>query len=511
MGDPRITPLNENQIKEILTYKDTFPEQQSDDHFMSLCLRDFGGQNELLPSHQFFLGDESTSLIVMDMSKPLHHRFEKNPKLGYPNTPAAVLHYWLNLLHIQTSEKSLQPNVILVLTHRDMIQDVNSEMTVEAYIYDILNNLQGYSYAKLISNENIHVVDNKSVNDTDFKHLQSKLLQYFSQQSSWGSQIPARWMKLKADIIEKSRKEQRRFLNLATVTGQAKEYGMNEKDTELFLSNKNIFGHFMHYLESKLREHIITDPQWVLDKVTMLTTHHKFLNRQGLKPETVCNLMSEQVTKSELKEIWEEREIEFFIQLMIHFNLLNALDESDQRYIIPSMLPPHNVKTQVKAFKNMEMIYSAFHTLKLPSDFFISTFHQLISECSKIKVWKICEGENHSSYTYASFEMKKGIRLVLALGKHDSLQITIWCPRKVLKEDISQLDKFFQEPKCLLSAKMEKLGIAQADTFDTLCPYSKSTDDHTCLIQLREYQHPISNRFSYWTLKHKCDLHQEVL
>ena len=123
-----------------------------------------------------------------------------------------------------------------------------------------------------------------------------------------------------------------------------------------------------------------------------------------------------------------------------------------------------------KAFEHMAMIYSAFQILKSHSSFFIGTFHQLMAECSKMKLWKLCIDLNHPSYTDASFEMKKGIRLVLALQKHNSMQISIWCPRNIFKEDISQLYKFFEEPKCLLSAKMEKLGFVQTDTFDTLYP-----------------------------------------
>ena len=478
MDHPRIASLKENLRKEILTYKDTLPQQQSDETSVTICLRDFGGQNDLLTSQQFFLGDESTTLIVMDLTKPLHHMLEENQKLGHLNTPAAVLHYWLNVLHGKTSHKNLQPNIALVLTHRDMIQDVNGEMNVEAYINDIMNILQGYPYAKLINNDNIYVVSNKSGNDSEFEHLKNKLFPYLHQQKSWGLQLPVTSMKLKAYMIEKSRKEQRRFLNLAIAMVQAKEYGMNDKDVESFLSNENLLGHFIHYLEPELRENVITDPQWVVDKVTILTTHYKFQQTQGLKSETVHHLLSGQVTKNELKEICEEREDEFVIQLMMHFNLLITLAESDQGNIIPSMLPVQNVERKQKAFEHMEMIYSAHQTLKLGYNFFIGTFHQLISECSKTKLWKLCEGENHPSYTDASFHMKKGIRLVLAMKKHASLHISIWCPRKVLKEDISQLDKFFEEPRCLLSAKMKKLGIAQTDTFDTLCPYSQSTDAH---------------------------------
>ena len=237
------------QNKEILTYNDTLPEQPSDEHSVSIFLRDFGGYNELFTIHQLFLSDKSTTLIVMDMTKPLDFMLEKIPKLGYPNTPAAVLHYWLNVLHFNSAHKGLQQIIALVLTHRDSIQHHSSEKHVESYINDILNNLQGYCYANITNNDNIYIVDNKSRSDIELEHLKNKRLQYLSQQSSWGSQMPVKWIKLKADMIEKVRKEQRRFLNLTTVARQAKQYGMNEKEIKLFLSNQNTHGHLIYYLE----------------------------------------------------------------------------------------------------------------------------------------------------------------------------------------------------------------------------------------------------------------------
>ena len=55
VGDPRIAPLKENLMKEILTYKDTLPQQQSDETSVSICLKDCGGQNDLLTSQHFSL------------------------------------------------------------------------------------------------------------------------------------------------------------------------------------------------------------------------------------------------------------------------------------------------------------------------------------------------------------------------------------------------------------------------------------------------------------------------
>ena len=174
------------------------------------------------------------------------------------------------------------------------------------------------------------------------------------------------------------------------------------------------------------------------------------------------------------------------------------------------MLSPQNVGTREETFENMEVIYSAIHTSSFGNAFFIGTFHQLVAECSKIKMWKLCKEENHP-YNSASFEMRKGIKLELHILKADSLQVSILCSKNVLKQDISQLVKFFEGPRYVLSTLMEKLGIAPADTFHTLCPYSEPTDVYPCLVSMTEYQHPTPNKFSYWTLKQKCELHQGML
>ena len=67
-------------------------EHNSDAH-MAVTLWDLGGQNEFLTTHHLFLDAESTTLIVMDITKPLHQMLDKDPKLGQPNTPAEVLKY----------------------------------------------------------------------------------------------------------------------------------------------------------------------------------------------------------------------------------------------------------------------------------------------------------------------------------------------------------------------------------------------------------------------------------
>ena len=49
-----VTNVNEQLMKEILTYKDSLPKNQSDDHSISICLKDFGGQNKLMTTPASF-------------------------------------------------------------------------------------------------------------------------------------------------------------------------------------------------------------------------------------------------------------------------------------------------------------------------------------------------------------------------------------------------------------------------------------------------------------------------
>ena len=253
VGDSSIPSLNKQMMEEILTYKNTFPKKQPDDHHISICLRDFGGQIDLFAAHDIFLDAEATTLIVMDITKSLHQRLERNPKLGHPNTPAAILYYWLHLLHVKTSQDHLQPNVALVLTHRDMIQDKNVQSYVEAYIKGILRTLEDTPYAKFLTKDNIYVVDSKTGTDIEFQNLENKLFQNLSQQSSWGKQVPVRWMKLKADVTDKTLKEGQGFLSLADVISQAKQYGINDKETESFLRMENTFGNIKYFSEPGLK------------------------------------------------------------------------------------------------------------------------------------------------------------------------------------------------------------------------------------------------------------------
>ena len=98
----------------------------------------------------------------MDISKPIHEILDQNAKMDHPNTPAEVLHYWLNSLHVQSSEKTKKPSIALVLTHSDLIDVAEYDRFTEGYISAILKTIDGKVYGYLLARENIYSVNNKS-------------------------------------------------------------------------------------------------------------------------------------------------------------------------------------------------------------------------------------------------------------------------------------------------------------------------------------------------------------
>ena len=495
---------------EILTHGQLLEEEQpTDDIPISIRLWDLGGQNEFITTHHLFLDAESTTVIVMDITKPLHQELEKNPKLGHPNTPAEVLHYWLNSLHVQSSGQNMNPSIALVLTHVDLISVAVCELFTESYINDILKTVDGKAYGYLLRRENIYIVNNKSADDGDFQKLRNQLIYHLAQQNTWGQKMPVSWLKLKADIIETSQTV--RHLQLNQVTDLAKQYRMDAEDVESFLNIQNIQGDFIFKSFPDLRNTVITDPQWLVDRYSSLITHHTFLDERVLTKSTFQSLKHGYVTENGLHELWEKDQVDFLKNLMTKYNLIVPLDETGMTHLIPSMLPTRDVNIHnLSLFKDMHIVYSADQIPRVGETLLVGTFHKFLSECSKTQNWKLC-AKDHLSYTDVSFEISCGVRLTLTLLKHDHLRCTIWFSTQALNVPKSKLISIIEDSRDKLSVNMSHLNIAGVNIFHTLCPHHEASDQYLCLVKRIETMDPRTNVLSSRYLRRMCTLHGKVL
>ena len=495
--------------KAILAHKTSTAQEESNSTMpFSLVLWDLGGQNEFITTHHLFLDVAATTLVVMDITKGLHHHLEEKPKLGHPNTPAEVLSYWLNTIHSQALEKKEKPNITLVLTHKDMVQTLDTDQYIENYIQCIVKHFQGKPYAQYITRNNIFVVDNKTGDDADFSHLRNELIHHLANQKSWGFEMPISWHKLKADVIKRAQKAGKKYLSLTEVESMATEYGMKKKKVDAFLKVQNSLGEFIHYSSPNLQEIVITDPQWLVDMCKALITHSSFLDTRNLTSSVLNNLKQGQVTDAGLQELWNGEAVDFPKELLIKFKLivpLNFTKAEGRRYLIPSMLPRIAIDMyEREPFKSMYLVYNSLQNPKLGDTLLIGTFHKLLAECSQTENWELC-AKDHLSYTDASFQIHKGIRLALTLLKKDSFRASIWSTRDKIVDSLAILETTRRQ----LDDKMKHLQFEASNTYLTLCPHSKDTDDFPCLVQTRECLDPRSGTYIYRHLKQHCTLHQK--
>ena len=286
-------------------------------------------------------------------------------------------------------------------------------------------------YAKYLTREKIHVVDNTEKTEAHFRKLRDDLLKHLKQQNSWGEKIPLPWLSLKADIIEEATKKNKKhlsligeiieqakgkFIHLEEVWKLAEKYGMNPKEVESFLEMQTTLGDFVYFQE--FRETVITDPRWLVDKCKALISTHEFIDeRKELKKSIRESLKRGQVTEDDLKVLWNNEKVIFLTKLLEKFDILiDVSNESGHKYIIPCMLRSKFTKISQN---------------DIPYKLLIGSFPQLVSKCSKVSNWRLCQ--DNLSYTTASFDIGKGMKVHLSLTVSGEVKTSIDWPETIIQ------------------------------------------------------------------------------
>ena len=80
----------------------------------------------------------------------------------------------------------MEPNIALVLTHKDQLSAENREKHIEDYKTQILEAVENEPYAKYLTREKIYVVDNTEETEENFGRLRDDLLRHLEQQNRGG-------------------------------------------------------------------------------------------------------------------------------------------------------------------------------------------------------------------------------------------------------------------------------------------------------------------------------------
>ena len=466
----------------LLHLQGTKTEKPSDSMIdYSISLWDYGGHTEFLATHELFLNIDSTTLLLLDMSKPLNEAVNKDLRadanVGIPKTSKDFLCYWLNAIHVKTIEKenkNFQPNIALVLTHKASC----TEQDLENFKTEILESIEIKPYSKYITKENIFPIDNKQGEESDFVKLRNAVFRMMKKQSSWKIPRPVKWLKLESDLLEKAKEDSTNHIKLHFAKKLAKMYGMDEADLKAFLKFHHTYGDFVYHSNSALEDIIVTNPQWLANMFKTLITAHEFIDQRS-PSDAICKNLKEGIVSNEsFERLWEEEDITFLTSLFQKFNLLlhAGLDaEGNKMFLVPCMLPASKlVIHETRPFHVMIEAYRSSHRKKQLHRIPVGTFHRLLSVCSRS--WEIC-WKDHLSYTDASFQIEKDVRLALGLLPNESISAVIYCTKE--KVDKSLIDLILRTRKQLEHCT-NVLDLQPPEDFNLICPSAKPKDEPIC-------------------------------
>jgi internalin A len=254
---------------------------------------DFGGQEMMHATHQFFLTERSLYLMVL------------NRRPGGIDREAD---YWLRLIR-QFGGKNA-PVIIVLNKHKDEPFNVNRGGLLQKYA----ENIKGFIETDCEDNESI-------------SRLRNEIRRELQAMGSLKTSFPERWFAIK-DTLSQMNDQYLTYENYRQICTD-----LGEKDPE---RQKSLAG-FLHDLgialnykdDPRLRFAYVLKPEWVTEGIYALL--HAFVKTKGL------------FTRSEAERVlgskgYEPKAADFIMGLMEQFEVSFPLGDSQKRGLIPQLL-----------------------------------------------------------------------------------------------------------------------------------------------------------------------------
>ena len=318
---------------------------------------DFGGQEVLFSTHKFFLVDGCQYILVVDLSKLIHH--DNNVR----NNTLKYVDFWMKEIHTFTIDHLHSPPVLLLGTHCDLIDKIMFSKSIVK---------QGIKSLLQIANSNhLNCVQTvfkfyKSSRKSTLKQNISKILQLIQTNSekfdkkelglSNNHLFNSLQLCTLTHNIEIQRKQQafmmrNEFENLFFGVNQEPQETI-DKYTRL-LKVSGIIETY-RFESSAASEIIFLDPKWLSQTFTAIISiqMHSSRNRRGFfsRSQIESNLKSQNIPEN----IWEE-----IIKIFEMFHLMVILPSGE--YYVPAMLhTPKSYEPSYRGSEKNDLVIKAF-------------------------------------------------------------------------------------------------------------------------------------------------------
>ncbi|OWF44162.1 uncharacterized protein LOC110458736 isoform X2 [Mizuhopecten yessoensis] len=374
-----------------------------------LSVWDFAGQFVFYTTHHTFLTHRAVYLLVTRLDQNINDTVD-NDQCFLDATGCKKMKikdfvsYWMNSVHLYSGAAEHLPPVILVGTHLDKVEG-DIEKKNKSYFEDIKKYL-------LETPTSCHLIDRDyTVSDPpdelELESLRQKIVELASQQTYWGEKIPAKWITLEKALMEK-KIEGVNIMSYDNVVKLDENTGVpidDEEKLDLFLRFQHAKGNMIYFSEGCLRNHIVLNPQWLIDAFKCIITARQFcIKNPSLVDHWEALNLSGKLYLGMVDAIFrrEDRFCEHkghILGLMERLHIISHHvgntddDKSDtsekEFYFVPSLLKDNvtecKMETYVKGTNRTPYLCYVFKNNFLPT----AVFHRLVAAClSKYSVAK---------------------------------------------------------------------------------------------------------------------------
>ncbi|XP_019614827.1 PREDICTED: uncharacterized protein LOC109462709 [Branchiostoma belcheri] len=265
-----------------------------------ISLWDFGGQATYYGSHQCFFTYRGIYILVMSLLQKLS---DPVPDLDYKATADNLvtgrdyLDHWLHSVRTHTlvhgREQTGEPCVVLVLTHKDRVD----ESDIEEYKKDVRDHISDKAAGKHVLPK-IFFIDNFNEDNSDIDELREYLREVAKGLWFMGQEVPMTWLHLKSKLMDK-RREDDPFCRFQDVVDLARSDDVGITDDSHvadILTFLHDLGDIIFINEPVLRDHVALRPQVMIDVFKTIIT--------------VPEYQQDRSTDGEVAEMWRRLETE---------------------------------------------------------------------------------------------------------------------------------------------------------------------------------------------------------
>lgn len=307
------------EFKNLKTFKD-----QKKLHGIKAYFWDFGGQEIMSSTHQFFMTNRSVYILVLEARK------DQNADLQVKD--------WLK--RIQTFGGNSQ--VIVVVNKIELNESFGLNT------YELKNEFpQIKDFYKISCEKNI------AIND-----LKTCLEEYIPRAELFKTQIDERWFPIKDKLQEITSEKQyitkRDFISICNKNNLLEDVDKNQAIEFL-----NDLGVVLHFSDLRMSDYFVLDPYWVTTGVYRIITSQFAAKKKG---EILFSDLDYIVNKEKPKEgafinkkqkdlTYSSNELLYLSEIMAQFKLC-YFSENREKILIPDLLDKETPAKEVEAFVN---------------------------------------------------------------------------------------------------------------------------------------------------------------